>query len=293
MHKHCNNVSGIIIHPLKQIFPSPFCTHWQKVPLYITKVGCSVRMLNKVMFWASSFFCRVYFKPGDVLECVGCRQLAEASHVLPGLPCPSPFNACRAANIYRASCERPECLLLKLVAPHWECVCIWAMKKRCFSRCSRCVCVCRMRHFPWSLHSLLTLAPGSRSGLRLWAPSVSPHFGPSRGEAVGPHFEFSANDRKMGDVFVRLALSCTQGCSTDITSLRLEHSHKTCFLYFFPNVNNPEGVNTIKGPGNSFSGKSVCVQIYQESSSPCWTRGRTFHCGMVNEVHRHANLVWL
>lgn len=56
MHKHCNNVSGIIIHPLKQIFPSPFCTHWQKVPLYITKVGCSVQMLNKVMFWASSFF---------------------------------------------------------------------------------------------------------------------------------------------------------------------------------------------------------------------------------------------
>lgn len=140
MHKHCNNVRGIIIHPLKQIFPSPLCNHWQKVPLYITKVGCSVQMLNKVMFWASSFFfCRVDFKPGDVLECVGWRQLAEASHVLPGLPCPSPFNACRAANIYRASCERPECLLLKLVAPHWECVCIWAMKKRCFFRCSRCL----------------------------------------------------------------------------------------------------------------------------------------------------------
>lgn len=60
MHKHCNNVRGIIIHPLKQIFPSPFCNHWQKVPLYITKVGCSVRMLNKVMFWA--FFLSSWFQ---------------------------------------------------------------------------------------------------------------------------------------------------------------------------------------------------------------------------------------
>lgn len=42
----------------------------------------------------------------------------------------------------------------------------------------------------------------------------------------------------MGEVFVYLAPPCIRGRGADITSLRVEHSHKTCFLYSLPNVNN-------------------------------------------------------
>lgn len=83
MYKHCNNARGIIIHPLKQIFPSPLCNHWQKVPLYITKVSCSVRMLNKVMFWASFFFLSSWFQAWGCagvcwVEAVGWGQSRSA-----------------------------------------------------------------------------------------------------------------------------------------------------------------------------------------------------------------------
>lgn len=55
------------------------------------------------------------------------RELAEAGHVRPALlgpPCSSLLNACRAVNIYSASCERPECLPPMLVAPKRVCACV-------------------------------------------------------------------------------------------------------------------------------------------------------------------------
>ena len=74
----------------------------------------------------------------------------------------------------------------------------------------------------------------------------------------------------MGEVFVYLTPPCIQGRGADITSLRAEHSHKTCFLYSFPNVNNTEGANTIKGPAGPFLGKQLCMRMSPDSCTLGW-----------------------
>ncbi len=214
----------------------------------------------------------MFLSPQRLPSCKYLHSILWEAWVFTANACGSSARACVCASVSNAG----EMLLLVLAQCKPRAVCVRA-----------CVCVCRMRHFPWSLHSLLTLASGSCSGpdseLHLWINSDSR--AERRSHLALPSLT-PANDRerKMGEVFVYRAPPCIWGCGADITSLRVEHSHKTCFLYSIPNVNNTEGVNTIKGPARPFLGKH-CIRMFPDSCSPGWALGRKFHCGMVNEVH--------
>ncbi len=156
------------------------------------------------MLFAQWIWSPVMVRGGGGWRCAGWRELAEAGHVRPpllGPPCSSPLNACRAVNIYIASCERPECLPPMLVAPQRVRVCVrvWAMQARCFSWSSHsvnpelCVCVCVCV----SDEALPLVSPQfTNTGLwllfrpRLWAPSMNQQWLSSR-EAVAPRSTFS------------------------------------------------------------------------------------------------------
>lgn len=143
-----------------------------------------------------------------------------------------------------------------------------------------------MRHFLWSLHSLLTLTgPWLLIRRPPWINGES-----QRAEAVAHHSFISdpVNDTERGEErekrrvrcqlrcqrsVVYLAPPCVRGRDADIMSLWVEHSHKTCFLYSFPNVNNTEGANTMKGLAWMFSSQAA---LYKDVSRFIQTRGGTF-----------------
>lgn len=58
-------------------------------------------------------------------------------------------------------------------------------------------------------------------------------------------FSANAGDKRMREVFVYVASPCVWGCGHDFIALQVENPRKTCFLLFFPSVNNQEGFNII------------------------------------------------